>query len=506
MKFLDKVISVFSPETALKRSVARVKLSMMDESYVSGSSYRPAMLSFNPVLKDADSDLFYSYDKMRARSRDIIRNTSIGSGIIKLMSRGVIGEGLKVMPSIDYKKLNILYEEAKEINSIIESEFNVWSRSYYCDSERISNFYDLQDLAFTSSLENGDVFALLTYVDNPINDYKFTINLIESDFCSTPMEQVDRKGVTYGIKRDNLGAPISYFFKVKERKSENSLSTNLFERNYKYREISAYDNLYRKQVLHIFKKVRISQSRGVPFLSPIIELIKQIERYSEAELMAAVISSKYTVFLKTETGESLAPDSILGETENLRKNDIELGDGTIVELAQGQNVEIANPSRPNSQYEPFILSAIKKIGMGLGIPFEVLMQSFNASYSASQGSLMEAEKTYVKYRNEFISKFCEPIYERFMDELVSLKKINAPGYFEDPIIRNAYLSCYWLAPKKGMIDELKEIRAAEARINLGISNKTIEARRLSGVKWESIVETRKREIEIEKEIEKEQIG
>jgi capsid protein len=45
-------------------------------------------------------------------------------------------------------------------------------------------------------------------------------------------------------------------------------------------------------VLHLFDKVRPGQSRGVPYLAPVIELIKQLGRYTDAEVMAAVVSGK----------------------------------------------------------------------------------------------------------------------------------------------------------------------------------------------------------------------
>ena len=138
--------------------------------------------------------------------------------------------------------------------------------------------------------------------------------------------------------------------------------------------------------------------------------------------------------------------------------------------------------------------------MGLGLPFEVLMQSFTSSYSASRGSLLEAEKTFLKYRQAFINDFCKPVYEHFLDEMVSLGKIDAPGYNE-PAKRKAYLNAYWLAPKKSQIDELKEVNAAVARIEAGLSNKTVETMNLTGMKYENVLEIRKHEIEMEKEIQ-----
>ena len=56
----------------------------------------------------------------------------------------------------------------------------------------------------------------------------------------------------------------------------------------------------------IFDSERAEQYRGVPYLAPVIESLKQLTRYTEAELMSAVVSSFFTAFVKTEadTGEN----------------------------------------------------------------------------------------------------------------------------------------------------------------------------------------------------------
>lgn len=471
----------------------------LDSAYNAGSSVRPSMKSFQPLERPVDSDITGSLEMMRARSRDIIRNSSIGAGIIKLMCRGVIGDGLKLMPAIDANTLNLTNEEVKKIENIIEHEFNLWAESVFCDTEKTLNFYAMQDLAFSSYLENGDVFALLTYIKNPVTDYSLSINIIESDLCKTPVNFMDKDGVMLGVRKNKYNAPVSYFFKTNMPKNEMQAYNyySYYEDDSVFREIPAYDSHNRRQLLHIYKKNRPGQTRGIPFLVPVIEQLKQIERYADAELMASVISSKFTVFIKNPNLDSIAPDNITGEPNVMNSNDMHLGDGVIAELGNGQDISIANPARPNAQFADFISFTIKKIGMGLGLPYEVLMQSFNSSYSASRGSLLEAEKTFLKYRQAFINDFCKPIYEHFIDELVELGKIKAPNY-HIPSIKKAYLGAYWIAPKRSQIDEVKEVNAAMLRIEAGLSNKTIETMQLTGMKYERVLEQRKNEIELEK--------
>ena len=92
-----------------------------DTAHNAASGVRPAMVSFKPLERPADSDTVGELSAIRARSRDIIRNSSIGAGIIKLMCRGVIGDGLKLMPAINGAVLGLSRENVKEIENKIES-------------------------------------------------------------------------------------------------------------------------------------------------------------------------------------------------------------------------------------------------------------------------------------------------------------------------------------------------------------------------------------------------
>jgi capsid protein len=69
-------------------------------------------------------------------------------------------------------------------------------------------------------------------------------------------------------------------------------------------------------VVHFLNVDRIEQSRGIPALAPVIESLKQLDRYAEAELMAAVVSAFFTVFIKTTGDDTGAPTTSKGVPAN----------------------------------------------------------------------------------------------------------------------------------------------------------------------------------------------
>ena len=95
-----------------------------------------------------------------------------------------------------------------------------------------------------------------------------------------------------GVELDAEGMPVAYHIANHHPDSELSGQPPL-----KYVRIPAFGELSgRRNILHLVSLERISQHRGVPFLAPVIEILKQIGRYSDAELMAAVVGGRFAVF------------------------------------------------------------------------------------------------------------------------------------------------------------------------------------------------------------------
>ena len=252
------------------------------------------------------------------------------------------------------------------------------------------------------------------------------------------------------------------------------------------------------QLLHVMAEVeRPAQRRGVPLLAPVIEELKQLKRYTDAELMAAVISGFFTVFIKSNTPSELM-DQFSGVPDEMRYDPdptaLELGTGSICALGENEDIVIADPKRPNTAFEAYVSAICRYIGAALEIPYEILIKQFTASYSASRAAQLEAWKTFRARRERLIDSFCQPVYEEWLAEAVSSGRIAAPGFFSDPAVRAAWSGADWAGDSQGQLDPVKEVEAANLRIKYGFSTLTREAAETTGMRFETIVETRKREI------------
>ncbi len=95
--------------------------------------------------------------------------------------------------------------------------------------------------------------------------------------------------------------------------------------------------------------------------------------------------------------------------------------------------------------------------------------------------------------------FCQPIYEEWLSEAIAKGRVNAPGFFDDPIIRQAYCNAEWNGPTQGQLDPLKEVKAAASRVEEGFSTRQRETQELTGGDYASNIRQREREEEMRRE-------
>ncbi len=502
MNFIDKVVRAVSPQKALKREVAKKQLDIINSGYgnYGANSIKKHTIGWTYGGGSHREDVEDNISPLRQRSRDLYYGGSdIATAAIKRLRTNTIGTGLHLKSTINEELLNMTPEVARKLEETIEREFAHWANSTNCDLERIDNFYQLQQLALINALLSGDAFALMKTTKRTGSIYDLRIELIEADRISTPDNKTIDPLFCEGVEKNKIGEVVAYY--ISKFHPLSSADRNPRE----WIRVEAYGKKTgRRNILHIMNRERIGQVRGVPFISPVIETIKQLGQYTDAEVTAAVVASLMTVFIEKESASDepafgeVIPEEMQIDAED--ENSIELAPAAVVELGEGEKANIPAPGRPNANFEPFAIAIIKQMGAALEIPYEILIMAFTNNYSASRAAILEFFKVIKMYREWFISDFCQPIYEEWLCEAVAKGRINAPGFFNDPIIKDAYCCTEWNGPSSGQLDPVKEVQAAELRVQGGYSTREKEATELTGTDFYKNVKQRKREEELLKEV------
>jgi lambda family phage portal protein len=493
---LNKVISYFAPGLALKRELAARSLQILNSGYSHhGADRRKASnADWSGDSRSPREDIDENLSLLRERSRDLVMGgANIATGALRTKRTNVVGPGLRLKPTIDYEFLKMSDEDAKTWERTVTREFEFYAGSVNCDSMRLNNFYELQALAFYNKMLSGDVFALLPYKPRPGFPYDLRIQLLEADRIGTPPDKLLNPDISQGVEVKDGEVKAYYIF---------NMHPGRYDFDNTYKRVPAFGaRTGRRNVLHLMDAERVGQSRGVPILAPVMESLRQVGSYTQAELRAAVVGSLMTVFVKTITPEgATGEESYAQEDDDKDKDPYKLGYGSIVQLGVDEDISVAAPGRPNTAFDGFVNSIFRQIGAALGIPFELLQLHFGASYSASRGALLEAWKEFRAERTWFANDFCQPVYEEWLAEAVAKGRIYAPGFFNDPVVRAAYCKAEWHGPSQGQLDPLKEVNAARVRINEGLSTREREAAELTGTDFNTNHRQRVREEKMRKEL------
>ncbi len=479
----DKAIGIFAPKIALRNMQARIGMALMGGigGYSGASRSRPSLSNWNTQGGSAEADISPDLPITRARSRDLVRNNAVAGGAVGQTTTNVIGTGLSLEPKPDSDYLGLQEEQLEAWISKTKREWNLFASNKDCDIQRQQNFYQLQDLVFRSRMESGDV-AVITPRKVRGNLYDLCLQIIEADRLSNPNRVQNSDTMIDGIEVDADGAPVAYHFSDKH-------PGDLRQKGMKWTRVTAFGANNRRNVLHLFRKLRPGQMRGVPDFAPIIEPLKQLGRYTEAELQAAVTSGMFAMFVEMDHnafGDLFDDDGKKAYVENASNWDGNLDSGgRVVNLLPGESANSPNPGRPNSEFDPFVQSILRQIGINLEIPYEVLIMHFQSSYSAARAALLSAWKTYRRWRDWMASDFCQPVYELWLEEAVAKGRIQAPGFFASQVTRAAWSGALWIGDGPGSIDPVKEVQAAKDRIELGTSTREAESILHDGVDYKT---------------------
>jgi lambda family phage portal protein len=436
---------------------------------------------------DADADIGSNVQILRERSRDAFMGIPLAAAAVETLDTNVIGEGLFPAPNVDGEALGLDEQETADLNREIADKFNWWaSDPRECDFEAKHSFYTLQSVAFKSMLLSGDCPVLFPLKPRQQTLFEFRLRVLEADrivdpALINPMTQNIYNGVELAPDGELAAYHICKVHPLSIRTSRFMRTINDTIRVQPFGEASG-----RRNMVLLIKPERPEQRRGVPILSVCLELLKQHGRYIDSTVVAAVIQSYFTAFITSEFPDPNLFDSLLTEEQkaevmNFNPYNVQLGPGIVNFMRPGHAVNFANPTMPQSTFGEFTISVAKFIGAALGVPYEVLLKQFNASYSASRAALLDFWKRVRKYRAQVIDQFCQPGYEEWMSDAIGLSRIERFKWnWDDLYIRKAMTRCIWTGSSAGSLDPQKEVDAADKKVKCGFSTIERESMELNG--------------------------
>ena len=453
MAWLDNLIAFISPEWGAKRAAWRSAYEEM-RNYDAGNGSR-LNAGWRVTNQSAEVTDRTSRDYVRARARDLERNSDIMNSVLGAYKRNVVGRGYQLQAKT----------RKSTTNKEIEKLWRRWCKARNCDVTGQQSLTEMLRMAVVRKKVDGGILFVKRYTRDGM--LPFSIQMVEVDELDA-MQSVPKNGqnrVVGGIEYNRYNRPVGYWL-----------------RTYDIDGLTLADPVYIKadDVIFYYTKKRPSQIREMSDMSQTLTRIRDVNEFITAVSVKQRIEACLAVFIK----KSLPVTGIGRSGQAVPESRFEydgktLTPGMIKEMNQGDEIQVVNPTGQSADATSFVKLQQRLVGAGQGISYEAMSRDMSeTNYASARQGAIEDELTFVEEQEQLLAVLDE-IYETFVISCVLAGKITAPDFWDK---KEDYLEHEWIIQPKKWIDPQKEMNATKTALNTGTKTfKQISAE--NGTDW-----------------------
>jgi lambda family phage portal protein len=417
------------------------------KSYYEGGSMSPRIRGRGSISVGPNVSIAGNLSVLQARSYNLLRNNGYAAGAQESYVSNMIGSGIR--PKWGVPEIQTLWDRWVQV----------------ADADGLGSFYALQALAASAQFSAGEVFGRFRYrrlADGlPV---PLQLQVLESAHLDHSHSRFwNNTLIKMGIEFNGIGQRTAYHF----------------WRYHPHEKLTAQFNsrvaVPASEVVHMFRRTRPGQLRGVPELTSVIVRLYEIDAMQDAMLARQKFAQLFGAFIYRDgSGEE---DPVFGtqvqdafEEEPLS----EFVPGAIHYLDSGEKVEFSDPPDIGSSYANWLSTELRAVAQGAGLTYEQLTGDLTGvNYSSIRTGLLEFRRRMEALQAHMIvAQFCRPIAAKWLDLAVAMGMISLPDY---DARRDEYLAIDWVAPRWQWVDPLKEITADILEVRAGFTPRSEKA-------------------------------
>jgi len=393
---------------------------------------------------------------LRARSRDLAKNDPHVRKFIRLMKANIVGRSGVILQSKVKNGDGSLDNVASNAIEAAWKEFGKWGIASTTNSK---TFVEIQNLFWDHVLRDGEVLIMKVYSDK-VNRFGYGLQFIDPEMLSTDCnrELPNGNNIRMGVELDPYNIAVNYHL----------VSTNTAHKSFYEFAGKGYIVMPANRIIHRFFSEYADQHRGIPEIASVMNRIKNLDGYEEAEIVSKRVSaSKMGFFSRNSEGAGYEGEEYEdGVSMDARP-------GVIDELPDNVNFNTFDPSHDGASYEAFVKSALKSISAGLGVSYHSLANDLEGvNYSSGRLGALEDRDTYMALQDWFINCFIEPVFDDWVEVSIMRGAIQtAFGGTLRPTDLNRYKNANFQARRWLWVDPQKDMTANEKAIALGLTSR-----------------------------------
>lgn len=412
------------------------KSNKTSERKYEGASKSKRLSRWKTNSTSANTEIAGGLSALRDRARDLRRNNPYAAKGIQVISSNVIGHGIRTQ----FRGQN----DTPGNETPLEKLWKDWAHSKEIDYDGRHDLFGLQRLVMDAVVESGEVLVRKRYTTK--NKFPLQYQVLEGDFLNNTLTIIGENGnqIIQGIEFDKQGRRVAYHL---WESHPGGYDKDFFVPSLKTNRVLA------KDIFHIYRMDRPGQARGVPWLSPVIIRLKDLDDYEDAQLVRQKIAACFTAFVRDIGADMTDQDETCGD---------DLGDkiepALIEHLPPGKTIEFADPPSVEN-YKEYITTLLHGIAAGLGVTYEALTGDLSSvNFSSARMGWLEFQRNIETWRQHIIiSHFLDPVVEDF-------KRLGAVMGLNFESVTHVHTP-----PRREMIDPTKEVPAKIKAIRSGLS-------------------------------------
>ncbi|MCI9365006.1 MAG: phage portal protein [Oscillospiraceae bacterium] len=386
----------------------------------------------------------YSRDAVRARARDLERNSDMATSIVGAFVRNTVGGGFSLQAETG----------SQEKNQELETLWKQWCKKQNCDVTGTQCFNQMLRMAVRRKKVDGGMLFVKRYTESGILPFK--LQMFEVDELDSSQMAPKRQGnrVVGGIEYNPYNRPEGYWI-----------------RQFSIDGIMAVEPVYieAKDVIFYFSKRRASQLREMSDLSQTVTRIRDINEF----MIATATKQRMEACIGLAIYREIPTVGVLPQRQaNPKRKSYDgkrMSPGMMLELNEGDKISVISPQGQAADATSYLKLQQHLIASGQGVSFEAIARDMSEStYSSARQGLIEDGMTYAE-EGELLMEVMDEVYETFVISAVLAGKITAPDFWQD---KQKYFAHSWVKPPKPWIDPAKE--AAATKIALQTGQKTFK--------------------------------
>lgn len=438
MNIFDSMVAAISPRRACEREAWRQQLEILRNYDAAG--YGRLNAGWRVHNESAEITDRMSRDVVRARTRDLERNSDIAQSILYAYKRNVVGKGYTLRART----------EDETLNKQIERTWKQWCKARNCDVTGEQSFSEMLRMAVERKKVDGGILFLFRYTPGGVVPFK--LQAMEVDELDTSQTTPRNRGnrVVGGIEYNADRRPVGYWIRQYDLDGW---------------QLTKPVYIDAKDVYFIKAKHRPSQLREISDMAPVVTRIRDTNEFITAVSVKERIAACLSVFIKRAIPSGgFGRGGVRNESGGVDYEGKKLAPGMIQSLGAGDEIQVVDPKSTGSDATGFLKMQQGLIGAGQGLSYEAVSRDMSsATYSSARQNAIEDEETYAE-DIELITVFMSEVYETFIISGYLAGLFNMPGFWDK---KADYMEHSWVKSPKKWIDPAKESTANKTALQSG---------------------------------------